>query len=78
MSTTFTNISKSILIDELLENSHIENVEDVIFWALEHYAKCKETKGALVANSIVQRIEGDELEGKANLMNYDAIESLNL
>ena len=34
---TMSELSKKIILDELIENSHIENVEDVIFWALEYY-----------------------------------------
>lgn len=56
------SISKKIILDELEENSHIEKVEDVIFWALEHYAETKNaTNGALVAYAIKERIRSEEL-----------------
>jgi len=50
--------AKSILIDELNEQGHPENVEDVIFWALEYYCKNrrKGTWGETVAFAIKQRI----------------------
>jgi transcriptional regulatory protein LevR len=50
--------AKSILLDELKEQSHSERVEDVIFWALEHYAKSgpRTTIGMLIAHSIKERI----------------------
>ncbi len=44
-----SELSKNIILDELSENSHIEKVEDVIFWALEHYCKSKISNGGLVA-----------------------------
>ena len=54
--------AKEILLDELYENSHPEKVEDVIFWALEHYAKSepKGTWGRTIAFSIVERIKDAE------------------
>jgi len=52
-----------ILIDELTENGHIEDVADVIFWALEHYAKTKDTKGGLIASCITERILEAEKTG---------------
>lgn len=57
------SIAKNILLDELQENSHIEKVEDVIFWALENYAKTKKTNGSVVAYAIIERIKENE---KAN------------
>ena len=57
------SIAKKILIDELKNQIHIERVEDVIFWALEFYAKSEENKnnkGGLVAYSITQRILEEE------------------
>ena len=52
-------IAKQILIDELQENTHPEKVEDVIFWALEFYAKHKAdpTFGKIIAQAIVDRIK---------------------
>ena len=50
--------SKEILLDELNEQGHPEKVEDVIFWALEHYAKSepKGTWGRTIAYAIKERI----------------------
>jgi hypothetical protein len=36
-----SKIAREIILDELIENSHIEKVEDVIYWALEDYFKSK-------------------------------------
>jgi len=49
---------KKILLDELDEQSHPERVEDVIFWALEHYANSepKGTWGRTIAYAIKERI----------------------
>ena len=55
------HIAKDIILDELNENIHPEKVEDVIFWALEYYAKTQDnTMGRLVAASIVSRIKEAE------------------
>lgn len=58
------SIAKSVLIEELEEQSHPEKVEDVIFWALEFYAqnKSEPTFGKLIASAIVARIK--EVEGE--------------
>ena len=50
--------AKKILLDELNEQAHPERVEDVIFWALEHYAKSepKGTWGRIIAYAIKERI----------------------
>jgi len=62
------SIAKQIILDELKEQSHLKPVEDVIFWALEYYAKHqKDTNGSLTAYCIKQRIleaEKKELENK--------------
>ncbi len=52
------SISKEILLDELNEQGHPEKVEDVIFWALEYYAKSepKGTWGRTIASYIKERI----------------------
>ena len=53
------SIAKKIILDELMENSHPEKVEDVIFGALEVYANSspeKKTIGSLVAYDIKERI----------------------
>ena len=54
--------AKEILLDELNEQGHPEKVEDVIFWALEHYAKSepKGTWGRAIAYSIKERISEAE------------------
>jgi hypothetical protein len=52
------SISKKILLDELKEQAHPEKVEDVIYWALEAYAKTepRETWGGAIAYAIKERI----------------------
>ncbi len=52
------SIAKKILLDELKEQTHPEQVEDVIFWALEVYAKTepKKTWGRTIAKAIINRI----------------------
>jgi len=63
MNQGVQKIARKIILDELEENTHIEQVEDVIFWALQHYAKRGEgTNGELVAYSIVSRIEEEEIK----------------
>lgn len=55
-------IAKQILLEELEEQVHMEPVENVIFWALEHYAN-SEPKGTWcrrVAYAIMQRIKDAE------------------
>lgn len=59
--------SKEILLDELEEQIHPERVEDVIFWALEFYAKSKPvgTLGKVIAYSIKEKIlEAEKLDEK--------------
>ena len=58
-------IAKKILLDELNEDMHPEKVEDVIFWALEHYCESQKgkdpkTMGAIIAGYIVDRIKEEE------------------
>ena len=54
-----------ILLDELQEQTHVENVEDVIFWALEEYSKRKTgTLGEAVAFAIIERIKEEESQIK--------------
>ena len=56
-----SHIAHEVLLDEFDENTHMERVEDVIVWALEHYAKTKVgTTGAAVAYAIVERIHEEE------------------
>ncbi len=58
------SIAKKILLEELNEQSHPEKVEDVIFWALEHYANSepKDTWGRTIAFAIKERILEAEKE----------------
>lgn len=58
------SIAKKILLDELNEQSHPEKVEDVIFWALEHYAKSepKGTWGRTIAYAIAERVKDEETQ----------------
>lgn len=50
--------AKKILLGELNEQTHPEKVENVIFWALEHYANSepKGTWGRTIAYAIKERI----------------------
>lgn len=61
------SIAKKVLIDELNEQVHPEKVEDVIFWALDHYSKSKPegTLGRTIAFAIKERILEEEKQ------NYD-------
>jgi len=53
--------AKEVLIDELDEQGHPEKVEDVIFWALEHYAlHHKDKMGGAIAHYIKERILEEE------------------
>lgn len=53
--------AKRILLEELEENNHFERIEDVIFWALEAYAKRgKGTNGEIIAYYLKQRILDEE------------------
>lgn len=70
------SIAKKVILDELIENSHFEKVENVIYWALEHYAESKKTKGSLIAYSIKERIFEAERSGDAELQNPELIEEL--
>ena len=57
------SIAKQIILDELEEQKHPEKVEDVIFWALKHYAKTKPkglSWGSIIAKEIIGRIEEEE------------------
>lgn len=61
MNQGVSKIAKQIILEELKENTHPILVEDVIFWALEEYAKRKErTWGAIVAGAIIERISEAE------------------
>lgn len=66
------SIAKEILLDELIEQGHPEEVENVIFWALEAYCKSepKGTLGKTIAYAIKQRILDAESKGNSvHLMN---------
>lgn len=71
-----SNLSRKIILDELIENSHVEKVEDVIFWALEYYYKNKKSNGTLVAYSIIQRIKDAEREGDEEFLNPNLIKEV--
>lgn len=68
--------SKKIILDELIENSHVEKVEDVIFWALENYYKEKNTNGSLVAYAIIKRIKDAEREKDNELVNSEKVNQI--
>lgn len=68
-----SKLSKRIILDELLENSHVEKVEDVIFWALEAYCENGKTNGSLVAYSIKERIKDAERENDNDLLNPEKV-----
>lgn len=70
---------KKVLIDELIEDSHLQKVEDVIFWALQDYAeKNKGMQSGVVAFSISQRMIEAEKEETPIIQNFELIDSLNL
>lgn len=58
------SIAKKIILEELKEQAHPEKVENVIFWALEHYANSEATPtiGTTIAYCIKQRILEEEAE----------------
>ena len=55
-------VAKDVILDEILEDSHPEKVEDVIFWALKYYADNfpGPTWGKTIASAIVARIIEEE------------------
>ena len=74
---TMSELSKKIILDELIENSHIENVEDVIFWALEkYYHQNNMTNGSLVAYLIIQRIKDAEMKGSEDYQNSEMVNTV--
>ena len=74
---TMSELSKKIILDELIENSHIENVEDVIFWALEkYYHQYNMTNGSLVAYLIIQRIKDAEMKGSEDYQNSEMVNTV--
>ncbi|WP_430611523.1 hypothetical protein [Flavobacterium sp. JP2137] len=60
--------AKRIILEEIKENTHPENVEDVIFWALEHYSKSEPagTWGRVIAHAIKERILSEESKEENN------------
>ena len=72
-----SELSKKIILDELIENSHNENVEDVIFWALEkYYHQNNMTNGSLVAYAIIQRIKDAEMKGSEDYQNSEMVNTV--
>lgn len=73
------SIAKEILFDELIEQGHSEEVEKVIFWALEAYCQ-SEPKGTIrktIAYAIKQRILDAEAKGISEpIMNPKLVKSL--
>tara|TARA_R110002020_G_scaffold318905_7_gene534550 strand:- start:7626 stop:7844 length:219 start_codon:yes stop_codon:yes gene_type:complete len=64
-----------ILIDELIEQGHPEQVENVIYHALKDYAENnKQTWSGAIAFSIKSRLE--DAEERPALMNADVIEKI--
>lgn len=55
--------AKEIILHELEEQAHPENVGNVIFWALEHYAAAgpEGTLGRAIAFTIKERIQEAEI-----------------
>lgn len=73
------DISKKIILDEIIENSHFENIEHVIFWALEHYYETfpeRPFKGTIIAFNVVQRILEAEEKGECELQNPEIINKI--
>ncbi len=67
-----SNLARQIILDELIENSHAEKVEDVIFWALEEYSK-KQTTGGVIAFAIKSRIEDSEKQKNPVIQNIEKV-----
>jgi hypothetical protein len=60
-----TNLLIKIINEEIQENEHPENVENVIFWALQHYAQRGQgTWGENIAYAIKERILEEEKEAE--------------
>lgn len=71
-----SNLARQIILDELIENSHVEKVEDVIFWALENYYKDKNTNGSLVAYAVAQRIKDAENGDDDEFLNPETVKEM--
>lgn len=56
-----TTVAKRVILEQLDEQPHPELVENVIFWALEHYAKRGQgTWGETIASAIIAEILDEE------------------
>ena len=67
-------LTKKILIDELLEDSHPQPVEEVIFFALAEYAKNnKQNWNGTIAFAVSKRIEDAKNEKEPTIMNEEYI-----
>ena len=71
-----SNIARKVILDELIENTHPEKVEDVIFWALEEYCKNRKTNGSLIAFSIKERILEAEKGRDDEFLNPETVNSV--
>ena len=72
-----SELSKRILVDEILENSHPVPVEDVILDALEDYVSDKRNDwGGTIAYAITQRIKDAEKEERPIIQNPEKITQL--
>ena len=70
-----SDLSKRILIDELIEQGHPEQVENVIYHALKDYAENnKQTWSGAIAFAIKSRLE--DAEASPALMNPERIKTL--
>ena len=73
------NIASKIIVDELIESSHIQPVEDVIFWALCDYAKNNSgLASGVVAYAVKERIIEAKKEKVPIIQNFELVNSLNL
>ena len=72
------SIAKQILFDELIEQSHPNLVETVIYEALyDYYKKEEKTFNGAIAYSICMRIDEAEAKGSSELiMNPELVKSL--
>jgi len=72
-----SELSKRILVDEILEQSHPVPVEDVILQALENYVKQNEAMWSnAIAFAIIQRIKDAEKEERPIIQNPEKITQL--
>lgn len=72
-----SELSKRILVDEILEQSHPVPVEDVILKALQEYAgRKKEMWSHAIAFAISERIKDAEKEERPIIQNPEKITQL--